>query len=295
VGRGTVLQAAGPARGATPPPAPHVARAIQAGRQTAPARPLLATPPQNAVFQRMEAAGKSYLYLGSGDFSRPLAKALKHSAVDQGKVASLGIPLGPGGYPTHAHTLDPGYEIVATELQSREEMLEKQNRDIAHLAVTPLENVYDLQNVGATVIEGFDATAPQPGLAGKKFDRIIFENPHTNDYGDVSDSSYFKDVTCVASNKALLIGIFQNARGHLYPGGKLIITIAGWPFKSDFHRTNDLNKGMQLDQDDNAQYFGAQYGWKLLTIKDQGSKTVRRNNGTTFQANVLKLSYQEAG
>jgi len=278
-----------------PRPAPSPYRPPSPPSRPAPAARPPSVPQGGGAVQR-----KSYLYLGAGDHRTPLRKTKKHSQLDMGKVNNSGAVNDPvRGYPNYAHTLDPNHQVVSSELVTREEMLETHNKIVSKLSeqaqstyTSPLENIYDLKSMGAYVLEGLDAT--QPYLPNVVFDRIIFENPHTNVYGNKSDHGGLADANCVASNRTLLERVFNNAKGHLTQNGELQILIAGWPFKTDSTRTQTWNKGMQLDNQFKAAQFGASLGWKLVGMKDKGQQWVRRNNGEYFQSNVVKLSYQEA-
>lgn len=197
--------------------------------------------------------GKTYLYLGSGDFSAPAQKALKHE--------------------------DDNYKIFATELQPEHELAGSKG------------NVRRLLELGHTVAFEVDATSNIKGV----YDRIIFHNPHTGKYGNASSYHHTADVESIASNKLLLSKIFQQAKGHLEPGGKLVIHICGYPYKSSKVGRRffvDFRQGMGLEDRAKANEFGEQEGWTLVDHKDKGKMWVRRNNGIPFQADVIKLSYR---
>lgn len=238
-----------------------------------PSRPAIPARGVSDRIQRMEVK-KSYLYLGSGDFSAPLNKALKHSSVDDEKFSQ---GLDPES--NHSRTLDQGYSIVATELNSRQQSLEKYRDSF-------LENIYDLQNIGGTLIEQFDGTRYPNGT--ETFDRIIFMNPHSGTYGGTD----FNDMRAVASNENLLRDVFKEAKGHLKSGGMLQIHICGWPYKSDPYRQQEFNKGLQLDYEQKAREFAVSLGFEFVAAKDKGLQTIRRNNGDIFKANVIKLSFR---
>ncbi|MCR6630607.1 MAG: DUF2431 domain-containing protein [Magnetospirillum sp.] len=230
-------------------------------------------------------AGKSYLYLGSADFRRPRDKAIKHSSVDMGKVANIGAELDPGGYPDHVRTLDAGYEVVATELNSRSEGREKYGNAYV------VDNVYDIENVDGEVIESFDATSYPPHFAAnRQFDRIIFENPHSGRYGDGQNG--LADMQAAISNKSLLEGIFREAAKVLKPTGQLQISVCGWPFLSHPARTLATTQGLQWNVMGKAQEFADSLGYVFVDATDKGVRTVYRNNGTPMQLNVTKFKFR---
>jgi hypothetical protein len=227
-----------------------------------------------AALENGEYKNKSYLYLGSGNFSVPSAKARKHTLDRFAEQQDL--------------RLAPGIRIVATELAYRSEPF---GRDM-ETGVTP--NIWDIMNRGGKVIEGFDATDFDWDIG--TFDRIIFRNPHTGVYGSSYDTSGSKDMDAITSNWKLLKDTFNQARNHLNPGGELQIHICGWPYKSrsesGFGKPTHLRlKGMQLDVRKKANEFAESLRWVFLGYKDKGRQWVRRNNGEMFPANVLKLRF----
>lgn len=235
--------------------------------------------------QRM-IAGKSYLYLGSANFQRPRDKAIKHSPVDMTKVADLGISTDSNGeYPDYARTLSPGYSVVATELNSRAKALEIYGQDYL------FDNVYDILNVGGEVVERFDATRyPVNFAATKRFDRIIFENPHSGRYGDGKNG--VADMQAASSNEFLLQGIFREAAKALKPTGLLEISVCGWPFISRSSSTLLATRGLQWDIEGKAQEFAGSLGYAYVGSKDKGKRTVFRNNGKSMSLNVTKFKFR---
>ena len=206
------------------------------------------------------AATKTYLYLGAGDFTAPARKATKHqNAGDR--------------------------EIVATELQTEQQLRQTGGQNFGL-------NLRQLLERGHTVAFEVNGTNNIKGV----YDRIIFNNPHTGQYGNAESYDHSPDVESVSSNRSLLGGLFQAARGHLEPNGLLEITICGFPYVSSTYgqrKFYSFRQGMGLENQFKANTFAGNYGWQLVTINSQGEKAVRRNNGEYFHATVYKLKFRQ--
>ncbi len=205
---------------------------------------------------------KTYLYLGAGDLSAPALKAKKHEK-------------------------DDGYQIVATELQSEQNLQQTGGNNFG-------KNLRTLLGLGHTVAFDVDAVQNTRGA----YDRIVFQNPHTGNYGNAESFYDDADLKAISSNANLLAGLFRAARGHLEPNGFLEITICGFPYISSTwgqRQNKSWRQGLGLENKGKANNFAKEYGWQLVSLADKGNQQIRRNNGDWFTAKVYKLKFREIG
>lgn len=230
----------------------------------------------------------SYLYLGSGDFSSPCAKAKQLASVNNMSLQ--------------------GIVFVATELRTRDQMKTtyaeidrnapkaQRSAELGRI----LGNLYDIQNLGGHVFEGFDALKPYPAnlppndqgraILARQFDRIIFENPHTGSYG--ADGHPTDNMASVTSNTDFLKAVMLVARQFLSPQGVFKLSVCGWPYLAKPSRNNAWDIGMNLGDETVAQDFAHNVHMTHTGTVDEGLQTVSRNNGQKFSARVLTLGFR---
>ncbi|KAJ4354663.1 uncharacterized protein N0V89_006400 [Didymosphaeria variabile] len=253
----------------------------------------------------------SYLYLGSGDYSAPWELAKQKSVFDQAKAIRCGLdlsqPINPGNEGA-SRTLQ-GITITATELLTRE-ATDKLYRDIdkrngvTHEQHGELDRVQDnirnIQLIGEArladvpdttkVIGGFDAT--KYPLGTPDYDRIIFDNPHSGVYGSPTDD--VQNMRAVTSNQGLLEAVMKEARAHLKPNGFFELSVCGWPFLAKPSRQKEWDTGMDLGREEKVRAFADNLHMRVESARDEGIKSVTRNNGDVFQAQVIRFQFARA-
>ncbi|KAL1599488.1 hypothetical protein SLS60_007291 [Paraconiothyrium brasiliense] len=263
----------------------------------------------------------SYLFLGSGDYSAPWEFAKQNSVVDEAKADRWGLDERPISAANEgaSRTLQ-GVTITATELRTREETevlygdLDKKNKVHENDDISPggtyhytegaldrvQDNIRNIQLIGESrlagvpdttkVIGGFDAT--KYSLGTPAYDRIIFDNPHSGVYGSATDD--VQNMRAVTSNEELLKGVMREARDHLKPNGFFELSVCGWPFLAKPSRQKKWDTGMDLGSEEKVRDFADNLRMRVVSAHDEGVKSVTRNNGDIFQAQVVRFRFARA-
>ncbi|KAK5655823.1 hypothetical protein OQA88_5361 [Cercophora sp. LCS_1] len=241
-------------------------------------------------------ADTSYLFLGSGNFSSPFGFAWEHSQYSAQKAHDNGIDVDPENNPAARELV--GIVLTATEYRTAADAIEtyqalirknktQNNPDNAYYRY--FDNKYGIQNMGGTVVEGFDATNYPPGTGS--FDHIIFENAHTDAYGAIGDD--LKNLEALQSNRALVTNAMLQARGHLNTNGTFELIICGWPFQSRRPKGQGMEweQGMELDRDGGARQLAGNGGMRFVRREPAGRRWIERNNGEGFGAEATRLVF----
>ena len=238
----------------------------------------------------------SYLFLGSGNFSSPFNFAWTNSRYSPEKAKDNGIEVDPEQNAAARELI--GITLTATEYRTEEAakgcymtLVDKDrtqnNPENAYYQY--FTNKWGIQNIGGTVIEGFDATNYPQGTGS--FDHIIFENPHTDTYGLTNDN--LKNLEALQSNRDLVTKAMLQATPHLNHNGTFELLICGWPFQSRQPKGQGLEweQGMELDRDSGAHRLAGQGKMKFVGRKSAGSRWIERNNGEGFEAEATRLVF----
>ncbi|XP_038978525.1 LOW QUALITY PROTEIN: heavy metal-associated isoprenylated plant protein 41-like [Phoenix dactylifera] len=111
-----------------------------------------------------------------------------------------------------AHAFGSASNIVATSLDSHDDVVAKYAKAKAHLE--------SLEKMGATILHGVDATKMKlhTDLKMREFDRIVFNFPHAGFKGNESH------MYLIELHRKLVHGFFKNARHMLRPYGEVHVS-----------------------------------------------------------------------
>lgn len=178
----------------------------------------------------------SRYYVGSGDLSGPLS--FLHGEIEQGRHPSMTVT-----------TLDSTQQAVGKYGQ------------------TYLDNRWELEQMGASVVTGVDATDPGT-MSDTEYDEVHFENPHTGVYGGNPDA----DRRSVESNAELMSGSVFGLSRKLREEGTLNVTEGGFPYRSSRGR-----EGMNLDR------IAKSASYSVEPPRSIGTQVVKRTIGGSVQ------------
>ena len=190
-------------------------------------------PARWGVAQRSEIRSQEILYLGSGDFSGPLARAksLNEQNVPFNLYATeLATQEELATRFTYVKNTEGEWEKKSINWDKYQKILEKDDesnkitvKNDAFENWNALENITGGGNVTITV--GLDVMEMTKYTKQESMDLVVFENPHTGDYG--SEDNKFKNISAVSANKNLLESILKESYRILRNDGQLEITVCG--------------------------------------------------------------------
>lgn len=233
---------------------------------------------------------------------------MKHSVVSPEGVKRFQVPEKDRSSRPEARVLQ-GISLVATELRTRDESIQLQNKRLSEfdknhpewddsepwddsMGFPFLPNTYGIAVMGGQVLHGFDATRFPPNMATAFFDRIVFENPHSGVYGSETDA--VQNMRAVTSNQALLMGVMKEVRGHLARHGVFELIVCGWPYLAKPSRCKEWDEGMNLGNLDACKKLADEVGGMMVygNVEYLGERIVTRNNGERFEAKACRIRFQ---